>query len=291
MASFEDNRDTLAAELFARTPTSSSTSITTNRKEGLRQKFIKLERLTKQELARWWDATTLKRYIELKQVPRGLRVIIFPSFDDLDPDLLGEWEHLISSTSFGMMNILIKHAERKREKLLLEISSLEDQIKSLDLPEATAKNYSILRDTLNDYQLYIKDKKLKKIIRDENDYANGRIYTFARRFDQVNKDRTDKGSNTNLSDVSIPSSSISDTSNVSGSSSDPATGGSVVNVSTSNVSKPSPFLEELGRYRIGIRQNFNRNQNANPPVGGGRNMVGDIREGVTTRSTAKTKKT
>ncbi|KAJ1216613.1 hypothetical protein NDU88_004214 [Pleurodeles waltl] len=291
MASFEDNRDTLAAELFARTPTSSSISITTNSKEGLRQKCIKLERLKKQELARWWDATTLKRYIELKQVPRGLRVIIFPSFDDLDPDLLGEWEHLISSTSFGMMSILIKHAERKREKLLLEISSLEDQIKSLDLPEATTKNYSILRDTLNDYQLYIKDKKLKKIIRDENDYANGRIYTFARRFDQVNKDRTDKGSNTNLSDVSIPSSSISDTSNVSGSSLDPTTGGSAVNVSTPNTSKPSPFLEELGRYRIGIRQNFNRNQNVNPPVGGGRNMVGDTREGVTTRSTARTKKT
>ncbi|KAJ1190461.1 hypothetical protein NDU88_007199 [Pleurodeles waltl] len=73
MASFDDNRDTLAAELFSMKPPATRTIDRTPSKEGLRQKFIKLERLRKQELARWWDITTLKRYLELKQVPRGLR--------------------------------------------------------------------------------------------------------------------------------------------------------------------------------------------------------------------------
>ncbi|KAJ1164236.1 hypothetical protein NDU88_004681 [Pleurodeles waltl] len=180
MASFDDNRDTLAAELFSRKPQAPRTSDHTPTKEGLRQKFIKLERLRKQELARWWDITTLKRYLELKQIPRGLRVIIFPSFEDLDPDLLGEWEHLISATSFGMINILIKHADRKRDKLLQDITSLEEEIKNLNLTEATDKNYTIMREILTGYQLYIKDKKMRKLIRDDNDYTNGRIYTFAR---------------------------------------------------------------------------------------------------------------
>ncbi|KAJ1140439.1 hypothetical protein NDU88_006791 [Pleurodeles waltl] len=182
MASFDDNRDTLAAELFSRKPQAPRTSDHTPTKEGLRQKFIKLERLRKQELARWWDITTLKRYLELKQIPRGLRVIIFPSFEDLDPDLLGEWEHLISATSFGMINILIKHADRKRDKLLQDITSLEEEIKNLNLTEATDKNYTIMREILTGYQLYIKDKKMRKLIRDDNDYTNGRIYTFARRY-------------------------------------------------------------------------------------------------------------
>ncbi|KAJ1181183.1 hypothetical protein NDU88_006393 [Pleurodeles waltl] len=182
MASFDDNRDTLAAELFSRKPQAPRTSDHTPTKEGLRQKFIKLERLRKQELARWWDITTLKRYLELKQIPRGLRVIIFPSLEDLDPDLLGEWEHLISATSFGMINILIKHADRKRDKLLQDITSLEEEIKNLNLTEATDKNYTIMREILTGYQLYIKDKKMRKLIRDDNDYTNGRIYTFARRY-------------------------------------------------------------------------------------------------------------
>ncbi|KAJ1152082.1 hypothetical protein NDU88_004859 [Pleurodeles waltl] len=184
MAFFDDNRDTLAAELFSKKPLAPRTTDPTPSTQGLRQKFIKLERLRKQELARWWDITTLKRYLEIKQVPRGLRVIIFPSFEDLDPDLLGEWEHLISSTSFSMINILIKHSDRKRTKLLLDITSLEEEIKNLNLPEATDKNYTIMREILTGYQLYIKDKKMRKLVRDDNDYKNGRIYTFARKFDQ-----------------------------------------------------------------------------------------------------------
>ncbi|KAJ1175059.1 hypothetical protein NDU88_000350 [Pleurodeles waltl] len=76
MASFDDNRDTQAAELFSMKPPATRTIDRIPSKEGLRQKCIKLERLKKQELARWWDITTLKRYLELKQVPRGLRLHI-----------------------------------------------------------------------------------------------------------------------------------------------------------------------------------------------------------------------
>ncbi|KAJ1091749.1 hypothetical protein NDU88_004866 [Pleurodeles waltl] len=214
MASFDDNRDLLAAELFSKKPHTTHTTNSTPPKEGLRQKFIKLERLRKQELARWWDITTLKRYLELKQIPRGLRVIIFPSFEDLDPDLLGEWEHLISSTSFSMINILIKHADRKRSKLLLDIASLEEEIKGLNLTEATDKNYAIMKEILNGYQLYVKDKKMRKLIRDENDYSKGRIYTFARKFDLVNRDT--HNTQTSLATLTESASgSLSDISNLS----------------------------------------------------------------------------
>ncbi|KAJ1143385.1 hypothetical protein NDU88_009694 [Pleurodeles waltl] len=271
MAFFDDNRDTLAAELFSKKPLAPRTTDPTPSTQGLRQKFIKLERLRKQELARWWDITTLKRYLEIKQVPRGLRVIIFPSFEDLDPDLLGEWEHLISSTSFSMINILIKHLDRKRTKLLLDITSLEEEIKNLNLPEATDKNYTIMREILTGYQLYIKDKKMRKLVRDDNDYKNGRIYTFARKFDQVNKE-----SNTRPTNIYTPAEaitgSLSDISNISSDCSDPPREGSSTNMTPHNTTQQSnSFLEELGRYRKGLRQNYNRSgTNIDPPAGGGR---------------------
>ncbi|KAJ1202742.1 hypothetical protein NDU88_006539 [Pleurodeles waltl] len=258
MASFDDNRDTLAAELFSMKPPATRTIDRTPSKEGLRQKFIKLERLRKQELARWWDITTLKRYLELKQVPRGLRVIIFPSFEDLDPDLLGEWEHLISSsTSFSMINILIKHADRKRTKLLQDITTLEEEIKNLNLTEAAYKNYTIMRVILTGYQLYIKDKKMRKLIRDDNDYQNGRIFTFARRFDQINKETSIRPTKATTPAGSIAG-SLSDISNLSSDCLDSAGDGSSTSAHQQNITQqPNSFLEELGRYRKGLRQNYN----------------------------------
>lgn len=117
MANFEDDRDKVFNDIFTELGIQTKPTIAKNDKpQGLKQLFVKLERLRKLELSRWWDATTLKKYIEIKQVPRGLRVIIFPTFEDLDPDLLVEWENLILGSSFGMMDILIRHAECKRAK-------------------------------------------------------------------------------------------------------------------------------------------------------------------------------
>ncbi|KAJ1201855.1 hypothetical protein NDU88_005659 [Pleurodeles waltl] len=291
MASFDDNRDALAAELFSKKTLTQRTTDSTPLKEGLRQKFIKLERLRKQELARWWDITTLKRYLELKQVPRGLRVIIFPSFEDLDPDLLEEWEHLISSTSFSMINILIKHADRKRNKLLQDIASLEEEIKNLNLPEATDKNYTIMREILTGYQLFIKDKKMRKLVRDDNDYNNGRIYTFARKFDQLNKDSGNRPakSNTPAGSTTV---SLSDISNLSSDCSESHIDRSSDSTHPQNTTQQSSsFLEELGRYRKGLRQNYFRSgPNTNPPAGAAGNTPVNSREGMTTRATAKTQR-
>ncbi|KAJ1155887.1 hypothetical protein NDU88_008612 [Pleurodeles waltl] len=291
MASFDDNRDTLAAELFSKKPLASRTTNSVSLKEGLIQKFIKLERLRKQELARWWDITTLKRYLELKQVPTGLRVIIFPSFEDLDPDLLGEWEHLISSTSFSMINILIEHADRKRNKLLQDITSLEEEIKNLNLPEATDKNYAIMREILTGYQLYIKDKKMRKLVRDDNDYTNGRIYTFARKFDQVNRESGNRHIKSNTPAGSTAG-SLSDISNLSSDCGEsPVEGSSVSTHAQNTTQQSSSFLEKLDRYRKGLQQNYNRSgTNTNPPAGGAGNTIANNREVMTTRSTAKTQR-
>ncbi|KAJ1207412.1 hypothetical protein NDU88_002803 [Pleurodeles waltl] len=161
---FDDNREALLGDLFLKNITRSkmqSTNMTN--KDGLKVKFVALEKLKKQELAKWWDGATLKKYMENKCMPRGLRILIFPNFEDLEVDLLQEWEEGLHEASYKVMNILVTNSERKVKKLREEINRLEKELKELNLMEATQKNYEILKKELSCYQLYLKDKKLKKI--------------------------------------------------------------------------------------------------------------------------------
>ncbi|KAJ1175289.1 hypothetical protein NDU88_000577 [Pleurodeles waltl] len=86
------------------------------------------------------------------------------------------------------MDILIRDAKDKRDKLMQEITLLEKEIDDIDCTDNKAKNYNILKDVLHKHQLYIKDKKLRKLKRDDNDYKNGRVFTFARKYDILRTD-------------------------------------------------------------------------------------------------------
>ncbi|KAJ1170548.1 hypothetical protein NDU88_002423 [Pleurodeles waltl] len=224
--------------------------------------------------------------MENNQIPRGLRVILFPSFDDLSPDLLKEWEQLLITSSYGMMDILIRDAKNKREKLLQDIAQLEKEINDIDSPDTKTRNFNILKDVLQKHQLYIKDKKVRKLRRDDNDYKKGRVFTFARKFDnsKLDIDRespiTDKNpplSNLTTSDTDI--SSIS-----SGTSEDTRE-----KISLPSTSYRSPFLLELERFRRGQKQLQRREEATTRPLDGGSTSANPNRrqEGVATRSTTR----
>ncbi|KAJ1192262.1 hypothetical protein NDU88_001574 [Pleurodeles waltl] len=184
---YDDNREALLDDLFAKSTKGFKIQLQgTFNKSGLKSKVWTLEKLKKQELAKWWDGATLKRYIQNKRIPKGLRIQIFPNFRGLEADLLQDWEDGLYDASYKMMAILVKNSERKGQKLREEISHLKKGIAELNLPKATQKNYEILKKELACYQLYLKDKKQKKINRDDTDYARGRIFLFARRYDDIN---------------------------------------------------------------------------------------------------------
>ncbi|KAJ1113728.1 hypothetical protein NDU88_001970 [Pleurodeles waltl] len=71
------------------------------------------------------------------------------------------------------MDILIRDAREKRERLLLDIETLEKEIQDTNLKEAIDKNYDILKNVLQQHQEYIKENKMRKLRRDANDYAAG----------------------------------------------------------------------------------------------------------------------
>ncbi|KAJ1141272.1 hypothetical protein NDU88_007606 [Pleurodeles waltl] len=84
-----------------------------------------------------------------------------------------------------MMRTLIKHSEKKTSKLQAEVDKLEKSIDVMNLKDAIKRNYEILDKVMNEYQISLRDKKLLKIKRDEIDYREGRIYTFARKYDNL----------------------------------------------------------------------------------------------------------
>lgn len=185
MPNFQDGREEMAQDLFGTSSSNASILHKTPVTTSLKTLFLRLERLKKQELSRWWDGGTLPQYLNNKKVPRGLRILIFPTFEDLSVNLLNEWEGNLENASQIMMQILIRHAREKGEKLQGEIEETEKEINAMEQKDLIEKNFVILKKVMDDYQLYLKNKKLTKIRRDDKDYRDGRVYTFARKYDNV----------------------------------------------------------------------------------------------------------
>ena len=47
-----------------------------------------LEKARIMEVNKWWEKVTLTKYIEYKHIPRGLRILLMPTLNDLGPDLI-----------------------------------------------------------------------------------------------------------------------------------------------------------------------------------------------------------
>ncbi|KAJ1177892.1 hypothetical protein NDU88_003144 [Pleurodeles waltl] len=293
MATFNDNREALLEELFNTDRNTVTIDKTVSqKKEGLKMKFIRLERLRKQELSRWWDFTILERYLQMKQIPRGLRVVLFPSYGDLNPTLLQEWEQLLISSSFGIMDILIRDAREKRTRLLVDIETLEKEIQDTNLKDAIDKNYDILKNILQQHQEYIKEKKMRKLRRDANDYAAGRVFTFAHKYDNINHDNS--AENTSVSAAQTASSittSDTDLSSCSSIASDEATGSMQQQMNITH--SKSTFLLEMERFRRGQKHNrLTQATHVREPEGGrekGAELTNN-RIGMTTRSAVRNMK-
>ncbi|XP_078522701.1 uncharacterized protein LOC144791801 [Lissotriton helveticus] len=137
------------------------------------------------EQSKWWEATTQK-YIEVNRIPRGLRIYTTPTFADPDPDMVEEWAGNSHECSMRMLKILVKDANKRCEKLAEEIEAITNQLKSLYEDEKDFESEMAKFDTkLEKLEKEIRDKKESKFLRDRNDYEQGQVLTFAKRYDHL----------------------------------------------------------------------------------------------------------
>ena len=72
----------------------------------------KLEKLKEKELRKWWEATSLQKYVDVGRIPRGLRIFTVPSYENPDPLMLKLWREHTHKSSVGMLFLNWGHQKR-----------------------------------------------------------------------------------------------------------------------------------------------------------------------------------
>ncbi|XP_053561237.1 component of gems protein 1-like [Bombina bombina] len=141
--------------------------------------FHTLEDEILKEHRHWWDLTTLEKYLEIKQIPRGLRVLKHCSFKE-DTELLEKWYKILDDCAFDLIKILIEHRRLLSDKCSENIDKIQaDLIKYLENPdyERLLKRMYERTDKFQEDLVLSKNKKLE---RDNNDYLKNQVYTYNR---------------------------------------------------------------------------------------------------------------
>lgn len=149
------------------------------------QLWDRLWRALKLEQNKWWEATTLQKYIDVGRVPRGLRIFVTPTFNDPDPELISDWAANNHNCSTIMLGLLVKYARKDVERLSDEIDNITKQLKSMCAQDEFQNEMDKMNAKLSKIEEDIKTKKQRKFHRDLIDYQKGQILTFAKKYDKL----------------------------------------------------------------------------------------------------------
>lgn len=81
-----------------------------SREDRMVSAFHKLKHLLENEMTQWWDIILLQKYLDVKRIPRGLRITNICNFLDDDPSV--EWISGMSKFNRSWLKRIIKQRER-----------------------------------------------------------------------------------------------------------------------------------------------------------------------------------
>lgn len=185
-----DKRNEAASKIFeTRDITNNEESGTVinngNTTSSKKQLWDRLWKALKTEQNKWWEATTLQKYIDVKCIPRGLRIFITPTFHDPDPELVTEWINNNHECSPTMLRLLVRFAWKDCEKQAEIIEKNTQALKGVCATEEFKKEMTKLENRLEKIEEEITMKKQRKFERDRRDYECRQILTFARKYDHL----------------------------------------------------------------------------------------------------------
>ncbi|KAJ1115571.1 hypothetical protein NDU88_003793 [Pleurodeles waltl] len=144
-----------------------------------------LEKACISELKKWWEMTSLTKYIESGRVPRGLRILILPTLGDINLNLLEEWSIQTSECSFKLMGTLITEEQQCMEEQIKQIEELMKELEKLSKQKEVKQLLGKMEEQIAKQEEEIKTQKAHKFNRDKLDYEPFRIYTFARKYETL----------------------------------------------------------------------------------------------------------
>lgn len=130
------------------------------------------------EIKAFWDVNALTEYLALEQIPRGLRIKKFPTFEINDEEIKSEWTNTLSACSFKLMRIIISMKQKELDRVQNEISTIQKELADHQLKPFYAELDGQLNKKLDKLERSVISTKKDKRIRDQLDYDTNNVYTW-----------------------------------------------------------------------------------------------------------------
>lgn len=139
-----------------------------------------LNKLSEKEKKLELHSITLSDYWRQEIIPRGLRIKKFPSFVSENADFKKKWEAILNKCSLDLILLLIEEAKTQRSQIQTEISEIRQTITrkegSAEEKDSLEKK---LREDIDKLSRSLKQMKMDKFRRDQNDYKEGLVYSWS----------------------------------------------------------------------------------------------------------------
>ncbi|XP_043943246.1 uncharacterized protein LOC122815068 [Protopterus annectens] len=147
----------------------------------LENTLYKLYRLT-------WQRHHLEACLHFKLIPRGMRVLVMPSYGETYPELLRKWQQLNLDLGFSYIKLLIEHFLPIEKELHLQAESLSKDISTTFKEESFQQRLDSMFTQVFAYGDKLQQLKTRKLHRDHNDFANNNVFSWPKYNENRNKE-------------------------------------------------------------------------------------------------------
>lgn len=143
---------------------------------------FELKKLLEKDKRLELHAMTLSDYWREEMIPRGLRIVKFPSFGRDNSDFKSKWEAILNKCSFDLILLLIEESKRQRADIQQTIKETKEKLsKSVANVKEREEREKKLNEDVDRLAKEIAKIKLRKFKRDKQDYVDGSVYSWTQR--------------------------------------------------------------------------------------------------------------
>lgn len=137
-----------------------------------------LRKLLEKDMKLKWHIVSLSDYWRENRIPRGLRMAKFPSTNSDNASFKDKWESILNKCSMDLMLLLIEDAKKQRDDLKTRILDIESSLPMS--PEQQVPFQQKIKNEILKLEVIIKEQKVRKFKRDQEDYQRGQVYRWDR---------------------------------------------------------------------------------------------------------------
>ncbi|XP_040194657.1 uncharacterized protein LOC120927803 [Rana temporaria] len=144
----------------------------------INQYMAKMKRLLKKKSNLHWHIEFLGKYVKDNISPLGLRVQVFPSFQNVTAEFKLMWEQTLSSCSTQLMKLLIVQYQAELASLDQDILILQSNSETIKIHAQYDKRCLEIKDFITRITKDIIHKKQIKLSKDRTAFAEGFAYRW-----------------------------------------------------------------------------------------------------------------